>query len=69
VYHHQATMGMFMTQLLTLLSTLPPENVFVSIYESGSTDSTPAWLTLLGGMLTMLEVRQGLVAPAQRVYC
>lgn len=39
-----------------VLSMLLPENVFVSVYESGSSDDTSAWTSILGGMLKMMEV-------------
>eukprot|EP00898_Chlorokybus_atmophyticus_P001618 jgi/Chlat1/2457/Chrsp171S02346 len=43
-------------QLQRLLSWLNPSNIYVSIYESGSNDSTPALLALLHSLLQSMKV-------------
>jgi hypothetical protein len=45
------------TQLAAALGALPPENVFVSIYESGSSDDTGRWLDQLRLRLALLRIR------------
>jgi alpha-1,3-mannosyltransferase len=47
----------WVTQLTAALRALPPENVFVSIYESGSGDGTGGWLRQLALRLALLGVR------------
>jgi alpha-1,3-mannosyltransferase len=49
-------------QALALASAAPPGRVFVSVYESGSADATPAWLGLAGRLLAAAGVPATLVA-------
>jgi alpha-1,3-mannosyltransferase len=42
--------------MLRLVLTAPPGSVYVSLYESGSTDLTPAWVALLDVLLPALGV-------------
>jgi hypothetical protein len=41
---------------------LDPPKVFVSVYESASGDSTPAWMGIMGGMLNMMGIEHHVVS-------
>ena len=36
--------------------------MFVSVYESASGDSTPAWMGIMGGMLNMMGIQHHVVS-------
>ncbi|DBA84575.1 TPA: hypothetical protein ACH3X2_006155 [Trebouxia sp. C0005] len=52
----EALMPHYVLQLLQFSISLPSGSIFVSMYESGSTDSTGSWLRLLAKLLRLLEV-------------
>ncbi len=54
-----------MSQLLSLITYLPSGRVMVSVYASGSNDATPHLLTLLQGLLDLLNI-PNVVVPQVR---
>lgn len=63
VHNSEPIMPNFITQMLTAISVLSraAQPIFISIYESGSTDSTASWLLLLDKLLAMLGVNKRIV--------
>lgn len=51
----------FIVQMLTLVSLFDEDRIRISIYESGSVDSTPQWLIFLGKLLDVVGVRHKIV--------
>eukprot|EP00878_Enallax_costatus_P013786 GHUV01014419.1.p1 GENE.GHUV01014419.1~~GHUV01014419.1.p1 ORF type:complete len:361 (+),score=125.73 GHUV01014419.1:111-1193(+) len=55
-HNSAAVLPNFIVQTLRLALLLPPAHLAVSVYESGSSDTTRMWLTLLHYMLLPLKV-------------
>lgn len=72
LHDSEAIMPNYVAQLLTAISALgrAAQPTFVSIYESGSTDSTASWLLLLDKWLSLLGVNRRVVVggPLQRAH-
>ena len=47
MHNNEEVLPHFILQLIHLFAVLPPETAFLSIYESGSTDSTGAMTMLI----------------------
>ncbi|GIM12590.1 hypothetical protein Vretimale_15953, partial [Volvox reticuliferus] len=62
LYNSEKVLPNMLVQLVRLAQLLGPRNIFVSIYESGSEDSTPDWLQLLGGLMRAMSVRFSITA-------
>lgn len=60
-----AAMPNFILQLLRFAAASPRDAFYVSVYESGSKDTTPQWLELLALLLRALDVPHTLVAGGQ----
>jgi hypothetical protein len=56
LHNNQHVLPHFTYQMIQIIAILGPSQVFVSIYESGSTDSTTEWLSLLKSILDQLGV-------------
>ncbi|KAK9806939.1 hypothetical protein WJX72_008114 [[Myrmecia] bisecta] len=56
LHNSEPLMPHFIVQLLGFLAALNPRAMFVSIYESGSTDKTVAWLELLREALDLMQI-------------
>eukprot|EP00854_Cymbomonas_tetramitiformis_P010867 gene10867-12863_t len=56
LHDNQDTISTFIRELIKFVATIPPEKIFISIYESGSADATPAFVQLLKGMLKMMKI-------------
>jgi Cryptococcal mannosyltransferase 1 len=67
LHNSEAILPNYILQLLVTLSILSRggQTAFVSIYESGSTDNTAAWLTLLSKVLLQLAVPHKIVTNGQ----
>lgn len=61
LHNNQHVLPHFTQQLLQIIAILGPSRVYVSVYESGSTDSTTEWLALLTALLDCLGVRSRVV--------
>lgn len=46
MHNNEDVLPHFIIQLVHLFAVLPPETAFLSVYESGSTDSTGGWCPL-----------------------
>lgn len=61
LHNSRAVLPNFIVQLSLLASQLPPGALFVSVYESGSTDRSEAWLEELRHLLHLMEVPHRIV--------
>ncbi|GMH35746.1 hypothetical protein BSKO_03614 [Bryopsis sp. KO-2023] len=61
LYNNEAIMPNLIYQLLRTISRFPEGRVAVSIYESGSLDSTPQWLALFRELLDFFEIRNRVI--------
>jgi hypothetical protein len=62
-YNHVQVIPHMITELHRILSWLDPSKTYVSVYESGSKDSTPSQLSVLHSLLIAMDVsipRKGL---------
>jgi len=71
LFNNAAILPQFMDELLVLTAALGRDNVFVSVFENGSKDTTPALLVQLGERLRAAGVGHAIVsAPAGwRQFC
>lgn len=65
LHNNEDVMPHMVRQLLHLVAQLGPQRAFVSIYESGSTDRTPAYLELLAGVLVRCGVPHRILTGSQ----
>ncbi|BDA43762.1 Alpha-1,3-mannosyltransferase CMT1 [Coccomyxa sp. Obi] len=61
MHNNEEVLPHFIIQLVHLFAVLPPETAFLSIYESGSTDSTGAWLEVLRNLLAAMQIPHRIV--------
>eukprot|EP00803_Ostreobium_quekettii_P009670 evm.model.scf_943.3 EVM.evm.TU.scf_943.3 scf_943:37794-39458(+) len=67
LHNSEDVMPNFIVQLVQFLLAFPERLFFVSIYESGSTDSTAEWLELLEDVLNELRVHNRIVMNGAEV--
>eukprot|EP00898_Chlorokybus_atmophyticus_P004490 jgi/Chlat1/5041/Chrsp329S00830 len=61
LHENEKVLGHSITQIMRVLSVVDRKNSFVSIFESGSQDSTPALLTMFKWFLTSMRVAHQVV--------
>lgn len=67
LYNCESMMPNFILQLLRFVSLHKHEQIRISVYESGSSDSTPEWLLLFQKLLDVLSVKNRIVVHGDLV--
>ena len=68
LFNCESMMPNFIFQLLRLVSLHEADRIRISIYESGSTDSTPRWLQFLQKLLEVMGVQSRIVVQGSLVW-
>ncbi|KAK9812593.1 hypothetical protein WJX72_000003 [[Myrmecia] bisecta] len=61
MHNNEAVLPHYIIQLVHLMTVMPQGSTFLSVYESGSTDSTGAWLEVLISLIASLRVPHRIV--------
>ena len=64
LHNNEHVIAHWLAEFLKLVLQLPKENVFVSVYDSASTDTTPTWVRMLNSVLSLQEVPHQVVTDA-----
>eukprot|EP00898_Chlorokybus_atmophyticus_P008588 jgi/Chlat1/8730/Chrsp9S00892 len=67
LHQNEKVAAQMINQLHRLLLMMDPSKVFISIYESGSTDSTPMVLGIFHNLLSMMQVKHRIVGSKEDV--
>jgi hypothetical protein len=62
LHNNAEVLGHWLAELLKLVTHLKKENVFVSIYDSSSSDTTPTWVMLLRALLRIQDIPHHVVS-------
>ena len=62
LHNNAQVLGHWMAELLKLVTHLEKENIFVSIYDSSSSDTTPTWIMLLRALLKIQDIPHHVVS-------